>query len=193
MRHWLLVGLLTTFLAGTALSALPAGASTLAGVTFPNKVDVDGHALVLNGLGLRTKLWFKIYVGGLYLPQKSHSPAEILKADEPREMISHFLWDVSKGQVCTAFLDGLKDNVPNAPPDVHKNFTQLCNWMEPLSSGSSMRLIYVPGEGTRVEVNGQVKGTLPGKATADAMLAAWIGPDPGPGSAKFKTGLLGGD
>ena len=42
-------------------------------------------------------------------------------------------------------------------------------------------LTYVPGEGTTVEVNGKAKGTLPGKPTADAILATWIGPNPAPG------------
>jgi hypothetical protein len=49
----------------------------------------------------------------------------------------------------------------------------------------------VPGEGTTVEVGGKTKGSLPGKATADAILATWIGPDPAPG-ADFKKAVLGG-
>jgi hypothetical protein len=48
----------------------------------------------------------------------------------------------------------------------------------------------VPGSGTTVEVNGKMKGTLPGKATADAILATWIGPDPAPGQ-DFKNAVLG--
>jgi len=51
-------------------------------------------------------------------------------------------------------------------------------------------MTYIPGEGTHVEVNGKVKGTLPGKDVADAILATWIGPKPGPGE-DFKKGLLG--
>ena len=42
----------------------------------------------------------------------------------------------------------------------------------------------------RVEVNGKAKGTIPGKATADAILATWIGPYPGPGE-DFKQAVLG--
>jgi len=51
-------------------------------------------------------------------------------------------------------------------------------------------LTYLPGQGTQVEVNGKTKGTLPGKPTADAVLATWIGPHPGPGE-DFKKGVLG--
>jgi hypothetical protein len=62
--------------------------------------------------------------------------------------------------------------------------------MEPIKKGNELVLTYVPGEGTEVQVNGKVKGTLPGKATADAILATWIGPKPDPGE-DFKKALLG--
>jgi hypothetical protein len=41
-------------------------------------------------------------------------------------------------------------------------------------------LSYAPATGTTVEVNGKSKGTLPGKATSDAIVRTWIGPTPPP-------------
>lgn len=177
--------LLTLFL------ALPAGAGTLAGVTLPDTADVKGQSLVLNGMGLRSKLFIKVYVAGLYLPQKEKAPAKILAADGPRRMVMHFLYSVNKEQMCEAWNEGLADNTPNAPADVKKSFTTLCSWMEAIPKGNKIVLTYVPGEGTHVEVNGKEKGTLEGKATADAILGTWIGPDPGPGE-DFKKAVLGG-
>jgi chalcone isomerase-like protein len=171
--------------------ALPAGASTLAGVTLPDKVEVKGHTLVLNGLGLRSKFFIKVYVGGLYLPQKEKVPAKILAADEPRRMVMHFLYSVSKDQMCDAWKEGLEQNTPKASAEVKKAFATLCSWMEPIPKGNELVLTYIPGEGTTVEVNGKAKGTLEGKAVSDAILATWIGPDPAPG-ADFKKGVLGG-
>ncbi|HVB37297.1 MAG TPA: chalcone isomerase family protein [Vicinamibacterales bacterium] len=181
---WLLL------VAGLAVTAFPARAATLAGVTLPDTTDVGGRTLVLNGLGLRTKFFIKVYVGGLYLPHRQQSPAAVTQADEPRRMLSQFLYGVSKGQMCDAWQEGLEDNTPNPPAEVQRNFAQLCAWMEPVPKGHTMVLTYVPGKGIEVELNGQVKGTLPGKATADAILATWIGPKPGPGQ-KFKNAVLG--
>jgi hypothetical protein len=171
--------------------ALPAGAGTLAGVNLPDKADAGGQALVLNGMGLRSKLFIKVYVGGLYLPQKEKNAATILSGDAPRRMVMHFLYSVNKGQMCDAWKEGLEQNTPKAAPDVKKAFTTLCSWMEPIPKTHELVLTYVPGTGTQVEVNGKVKGTLPGKATADAILATWIGPDPAPGE-DFKKTVLGG-
>lgn len=169
----------------------PATAGTLADVTMPDKIDVQGQSLVLNGMGLRKKLVIKVYVGSLYLPAKESSAAKILAADSPRRMVMSFLFGVSKSQMCDAWKEGLADNSPKASDEVKKGFATLCSWMEDIDSGKSLVLTYLPGQGTQVEVNGKSKGTIPGKAVSDAALATWIGPDPGPG-ADFKQAVLGG-
>jgi hypothetical protein len=182
-------------IAMTALLALsltlPAGAASLAGVTLPDKIEVGGQTLVLNGLALRSKFFIKVYVGGLYLPQKEKAAAKVLSEDVPRRMVMHFLYSVSKEQMCDAWKEGLEQNSPKAGADVKKSFTTLCGWMEPIPKGNELILTYIPGKGTEVQVNGKTKGILEGKATSDAILATWIGPDPGPG-ADFKKGVLGG-
>jgi chalcone isomerase-like protein len=171
--------------------ALPAGAGTLAGITLPDKTEVNGKSLVLNGMGLRKKFVIKVYVGGLYLPQKERSAAKVLGADVPRRILMHFIYDVSKDQMCEAWEEGLEANTPNASAEVKKNFKTLCTWMDGVGEGQELVLTYVPGEGTHVEVGGKMKGTLPGKPTADAILSNWIGQDPAPGE-DFKKAVLGG-
>lgn len=168
----------------------PLGAGTLAGVTLPDKAEVAGQELVLNGLGLRTKLFIKVYVGGLYLPQKEKTAGTILAADAPRRMVLHFIYDVSKEQMCEAWHEGLEANTPNAAADVEQAFAQLCEWMAGVGKGQQLALTYAPGQGTQIEIGGTVKGSLPGKPTADAILATWIGPKPAPGQ-EFKRRVLG--
>jgi len=174
----------------TLAFAIPALALTVAGVNMEDHTTVNGQTLVLNGAGLRKKLFIKVYVGGLYLPAKQGNAAAILAGDTPRRQVMHFLLSVSKNQMCDAWEEGLEDNTKNAPADVKANFKTLCSWMEPIPKGNRLVLTYVPGSGTTVEINGKAKGTLPGKATADAILATWIGPKPGPGEA-FKNAVLG--
>jgi Chalcone isomerase-like len=173
------------------LLATSAVAGTLAGVTLPDQADAKGQKLVLNGLGLRTKLFIKVYVGGLYLPAREKSAQKVLAADAPRRMALHFIYNVSKDQMCEAWDEGLEANTPNASAEVKKNFQTLCGWMSGVGKGQELVLTYLPGEGTHVAISGKEKGTLPGKPTADAILATWIGPDPAPG-ADFKKAVLGG-
>jgi len=173
-----------------ALAAIPAGAATLAGVKIADTASVNNQNLVLNGAGLRKKLFIKVYTGALYLPSKQSNAAAILAADAPRRQVMHFVFDVDKGKIAEAWEEGLTENTPNASPEVKTAFKTLASWMEDMKEGQEIALTYVPGIGTTVEVNGKSKGTLGGKAVADAILNTWIGPKPGPG-ADFKKAVLG--
>lgn len=170
--------------------ALPLLAATIADVNLENSVSVNNQTLVLNGAGLRKKFFIKVYVGGLYLPAKNGSAAAIIAADAPRRMVMHFVYSVSKDQMCDAWSEGLEANTPNPSAEVKGAFKTLCTLMEAIPKGHRLVLTYVPGTGTTVEINGKNKGTLPGKATADAILATWLGPKPGPGD-DFKNAVLG--
>lgn len=165
-------------------------AATVAGVNVPDAVTVNGQTLPLNGAGLRKKFFIKVYAGALYLPAKQHDAAAILASDTTRQMVMHFVFSVGKDKIAEGWEEGLHDNTPNASSEVKGAFKTLESWMDDVKSGQRIVLTYVPGTGTTVDVNGKVKGTLPGKATADAILATWIGPKPGPGE-DFKKAVLG--
>lgn len=177
-------------LAASLVLATAAGAATVAGVNIPDTSDVNGQKLVLNGAGLRKKFFIKVYTGALYLPAKQANAAAVLSADAPRRMVMHFVYDVDKGKIAEAWEEGLEANSPNASAEVKTAFKSLSSWMDDMKDGQELAMTYVPGTGTTVQVNGKVKGTLPGKAVADAILATWIGPKPGPGD-DFKKAVLG--
>jgi hypothetical protein len=172
-------------------TAIPAAAKNVAGVNLEDKVTVGNHTLVLNGASLRKKFVIKVYAGGLYLPAKQNNAATIMATDQPRRMVMHFLYSVSKAQMAEAWSEGLTDNTPNASPEVKTAFKTLASWMEDVPKGNRIVITYLPGTGTTVEVNGKNKGTLGGKAVSDAILNTWIGPKPGPGG-DFKSAILTG-
>ena len=174
----------------TLALATPLAAKTVAGVNLEDKVTVGTQTLVLNGAGLRKKFVVKVYVGGLYLPAKQKSDTTIIATDQPRRMVMHFLYSVTKSQMAEAWAEGLADNTPKASPEVKTAFKTLEGWMEDVPKGNRIVLTYQPGIGTTVEVNGKSKGTLGGKAVADAILNTWIGPKPGPGQ-DFKKEIIG--
>jgi len=55
-----------SFLFSTCVAASLLGRE-VAGVKMPDTVTVEGKTLKLNGMGLRKKVMFKVYVAGLYL------------------------------------------------------------------------------------------------------------------------------
>lgn len=180
------LGLLT--LLWLALPA-PSHAAKLAGVELPDNVNVGGDTLVLNGAGLRSKMIFKVYVAGLYLPAQQHDAAKILSADEPRQVIMQFVRSVDAEKICGGWQDGLKANTPGASADLKSKFDTLCGLMQDTEDGSQYIYTYVPGTGTEIQFEGKALGTIEGKDFADALWGCWIGSTPP--SADFKSGLLG--
>ena len=184
--------LLSTLLTSAPGAAGPVAADTgrtKSGVTMPETIDVEGHSLSLNGMALRKKVVFKVYVAGLYLGTPSHTAEEILAADEPRRMVMQFVRNVDKKKICEAWDEGLEKNAPRASDALKAQFTDLCSMMADIKDGQTFVFTYLPGSGTSVETAGEAKGTIPGKEFADAILGCWIGPKPGPGEG-FKKDLL---
>jgi hypothetical protein len=59
-----------------------------------------------------------------------------------------------------------------------------------INKGSVVHLDYIPGTGTRITVNGEVKLTIPGEDFYRAMLHIWIGAKPVDG--RLRDAMLGG-
>lgn len=191
MRGFLIRSLVlaTSLLAVGLAPSAPLAAAELAGVTLDDHAEAAGTHLALNGLGLRKKFGFKVYVGGLYIASPSGDADAIMGADGPRRMVMHFVRGVSKKQLCDGWNEGLAANTPSASDAVKKDFETLCGYMEDVSKGDQLVFTYVPGTGTAVEVKGAARAPVEGKAFADALLACWLGPEPP--SDDFKDGLLG--
>ncbi len=184
---------LTTILATLVLSltlSIPAMAAEKAGVILLDTQMVENTQLWLNGIALREKFVFDVYVAGLYLEEKTSDAQAILAKDAPRMMVMHFLRDVEAKKINAAWYEGLEDNVKNVTPELKGKFDLLAKMMADIKEGQSMGFTYNPATGTDIMVAGKSMGGIPGKDFADAILATWIGPKPGPGS-KFKAALLG--
>ena len=164
-------------------------AADLAGVTMPDSVQVGNTTLVLNGLGLRTKIVVKVYVAALYLPRKSADAEGIAKADAPKRLVMQFVRNVSKKQMTEAFTDSFHDNAPDAKKTVGVDIEHFLAALEPLRDGDQMTFTYIPDVGTTFAINGKDKLTIPGLGFSQALFAVWLGPYPP--TAGLKKGLLG--
>ena len=165
------------------------GAAELAGVTLPDTVAVGNTRLMLNGLGLRTKFVVKVYVAGLYLVRKSSDADAILKADEPKRIVMHFLHGVSKNQIADAFRESFHDNAPAASQKMKVDVDRLIGALEPLKEQDEMVFTYVPATGTTLTIKGQERLTIAGAPFAQMLFSVWLGPKPP--NAGLKKGLLG--
>jgi long-chain acyl-CoA synthetase len=187
----------------TALTALAlmllmhsAGAAEIEGVKLPDRLRMGdgGPELVLNGAGVRTRAIFKVYVGALYVQQKKTGADAVLADTGPKRIALQLLRDLSSDQLLSAFNDGLKSN--HAPAELAKLDAQvkqlegIFGAVKEAKTGDVILLDYVPGTGTRVVVNRDIRGTIPGEDFNRALLRIWLGERPA--DAALKKGMLGG-
>ena len=171
------------------IAAVTVDAASLAGVTLPDSQQVAEKSLLLNGLGLRSKMMVKVYVAGLYLEQKSSDPAAIMKSDTPKRIVMHFLYHPSKSQMVDAFQEGFEDNSPDALKTMKPDIDKLFGALQDMKAGDEMVFTYVPATGTTLAINGQDKLTIAGQPFEQALLSIWLGPKPP--TADVKKGMLG--
>jgi len=182
---------LVTLLVVAALVAPTVWAGELAGVTMADKATVGDQTLQLNGMGLRKKLWIKVYVAGLYLTSPSHDAAAVLAEPGPKKMVMHFLTNkATKSKMDDAWLEGFKENNPSEWGALEARVQRFMGFFGDMKDGDVVEMTFVPGEGTTVAINGQSKGTIEGDDFAPALLKVWIGDEPP--TEDLKSGVLGG-
>jgi Chalcone isomerase-like len=179
-------------LACALIVALAGGAwaATLDGVPVPETVEADGKTLHLNGFGLRTYsiLRFHIYVAALYLEHPSADPNAILNSPGTKLLTVSFLHDVSAERARRSWQDGLKQNYlpPSCTLDANEVATFLAH-VPAMRAGERFALLF-DAHGAEIEMDDQPFGVIPRPEFAEAMLATFLGPNPG--SHRLKRELL---
>lgn len=175
-----------------ALMASSAGfAAQIGTVTLPDSLTAGSDTLLLNGAGFRKKLFIKVYVGGLYLKQKSGDADSIISADDPMAVRMHFIYDgVSSQKLIDAWNEGFANATGGNIAPISNEIGQFnAFFKEEAKKNDIYDMIYLPGEGVRVSIKGRVLGTVKGLEFKKALFGIWLGAKPVDG--KLKNGMLG--
>ena len=55
----------------------------------PPSIQVEGRPLQLMGMGLRKKLWIKVYLASLYLEKPAADAAQVIASDQVKRVQMH--------------------------------------------------------------------------------------------------------
>ena len=164
------------------------------GAMYETTAQVGSAALQLNGVGVRTRAIFKVYVAGLYVPAKSSSAAALVAQKGPRRMALQMLRTVDAETFAGALNEGLQKNLSEAQLAGFKAQIERLNAsltaVGEAKKGDVIHIEYLPDSGTRITVNGQPRGVaIPGEDFYNAVLRIWLGDKPV--DADLKKELLG--
>lgn len=185
MKRFMIVVCVLFMMVGTV------SASDIAGVNFPDTMKADEVDLVLNGLGLRKKVFIKVYAAGLYLQKKNRDPASIIKADEAMAFRMHFIYDgVSSEKLIAAWNEGFANALKKNVAPLRKEIDTFNSYFTTEAKKNDVYdIVYVPEKGVTVTIKGKTMGTIEGLAFKQALFAIWLGEVPA--DAGLKDGLLG--
>jgi hypothetical protein len=185
--------MVSSLLAALALAAGVQSAE-LEGVQLEERAQVDGQRLELNGIGLRTRYFFKVYVAGLYLPQKASSAQTALDAPGAKRIVLVMLRDASAEQFVDSIAAGLDANHSEAElekiqPRVDELFAKI-HAIGEAKKGMRIVLDYSPSAAsTMLYIDGTGQGEpMRGAEFFRALLRIWLGERPA--EAELKRMLL---
>lgn len=149
-------------------------AASLDGLNFADTLNVEGKALVLNGIGIRkaTFLKIKVYYGGLYLEQKAKEPAAFLNSSAPKQIVMQFVREVDAKKLRDAFNEGMEA--------AHKNHESYKAQMDKFNSfvvdvvKGDQFVITFTQDGVVLSAKGKVSEKIVGADFSKALLSIWF-------------------
>ena len=152
--RWLAVAL--------AVVAGSAGAQVVVeGARYDSSIVLGGQPLLLNGVGVRKRLVFDIYVGGLYVSKRAARTEELVSQPGPKRVALRFLRDVEGELFVNSLHVGLKANHTEA---------ELARWQKQLDTlTTTIKTIALARRGDTVYLG---PALVSDEATIDRIVAA---------------------
>jgi hypothetical protein len=127
--------------------------------------------------------FIKVYVAAFYV--EDDVPSGEVLSDVPKRLEIHYFHGITAEDFVRSTDLFISRNVSeNELPQLRDRIDRLNSMYEDVKEGDRYALTYVPGRGTELALNGEVKGSLPGPDFAAAVFSIWLGKDPVDGSLK---------
>lgn len=182
-------------IAGLMVLGTPLHAREFNDLKFPDKVMIAGTntELQLNGVGMRTKFVFDVYIGALYTKSSAKTRDEVQAQEGPKRVLMHFIYDeVEAEKLVGGWTEGFEEN--QSEDELKKLSERLQEFnalFTTVHAGDVILLDYVPGKGTIVKIKGEQKGVVEGEDFYSALLDVWLGDEPA--DDELKEAMLGDD
>ena len=168
-------------------------AAELSGVFIKDQIIAEnGETLLLNGVGLREKLWVDVYVGSLYLVTRTDNVADILSASHANRIQMDFVYkEVAKEKLLKAWKEGFTKNQDKETLSaLQGRIDQFYSYFDQNVVAKDQYILdYIPGKGTTITKNNKVLGLIPGEDFKNALMEIWLGNFPA--DKGLKRGMLG--
>ena len=176
-----------------AALTVPAHAQlTVDNVTLPAVMKAGDSSIRLNGGGIRKKLFFKLYVGGLYLTRSQSDAEAIINADEAMAVKLQITSDmINSDNMSQAINEGFDKSTGGNSAALKDRITRFVDTFRksPITEGDVFDIVYVPGTGVNSYKNGKLQSTVKGLDFKRALFGIWLSKKPA--DVNLKKAMLG--
>lgn len=164
----------------------------IGGIVMPNVMKAGEEYLKMNGGGIREKFFIDLYVGVLYLQEKSSDASKIINGDKPMAVKLRVISGmVDNDNFEEALREGFDKSMKGDISPLKDEIEQIIKvgFKDDIKTGDVYDLIYLPGKGTTLYRNNKEQTTIAGLDFKKALFGIWLSDDPV--DASLKKRLLG--
>ena len=164
----------------------------ISGVFVDNQLTFENKEFVLNGAGIREKMWIELYVGALYVPKKIKSEKELYALNDNFAMrIDIVSPRITSDVLIEAIENGFKNSTNGKTEALRDRIDFMKGFFkEEIVVGNAFILYYNPvDQTTTIYKNGLNLGSVDGDDFKEAFFGIWFCDKPA--SKKLKDKMLG--
>ena len=132
--------------------------------------------LVLNGYGIRDKMWINLYVQALYLTEKTDDPKKILESDETiatRLYVTSSL--VTREKLIKAIEEGIEKSYQSELEPLRERMNKFMSFFESVTEKGYVEFVYSKEDvKTYVFINDKLTGEIEGLDFRKALFGIWL-------------------
>lgn len=146
---------------------------------FDARIALTEQPLHLRGAGLYTYgVFIDVYAAALYLPLQA-TQTRVLEPDVAKRLEIVYFVDITREQFAQAAMKTLAQQLSDTEMlKLRKRIDQLHGLYRNVNKGDRYALTYRPNQGTTLELNGNVLGTVHGADFASAYFSIWLSKQP---------------
>lgn len=163
----------------------------LSGVSVYETLSFGGNRLVLNGAGVKEKMWIDMYVASLYVPKKTSNADQIINSTEPAIIKINVVSGLLKSErMKEMFEEGFQNSMNGSTSALKTEIDKFISFFDnTMKENDEFMIVYNPKTGITVFKNSVKRGVIEGHDFKKALFGVWLCVKPA--DEKLKKSMLG--
>ena len=163
-------------------------ADMISGINIKNNMQIQKEKLYLNGAGMRSILFFDLYIGALYLKNKLDNAKDIILLKKPMDIRMYITSSlVSSSKLKSGFEEAFAKSKESGFKTQKSKINRFLNsFNAKIQKKDIFDFLYLPKIGITIYKNATLLQTIKGYNFKKALFGIWLGKYPAQESLKEK-------